>query len=324
MAPATIGYLLMPANALLFAGLFFVNKEYGKRFEGGLLPSLWFAFFAGIANTVCFLIAALAEGWHFSPLSLAFGAGIGLCFVLLQVSGVLAAKLGNMSFYSQSFMLGAMVLPFFYGVIWNGEGANWMKILAICLMIASLLLPLLDERKKGDAEKEKKDKAKTFSFYLLCLIAFFANGLFCVFATMLGKHVPESSPFASIFSFSCFIALFAGIGLALAAILAKKKPAEEKAKKDPKTFGLFVLFSSAYGLFNAWGTYTGMEGIARIDALLFFPVSSGICIGLTFLLLRFLYKEKSGPFATIGMGLTLLSVGLFLGSAFLGAFLLSH
>lgn len=319
MDQTTLGYLLIPANSLLFAGLFFVNKEYGKRFDGGLKASLWFALFAGLANAVCFLICALAEGWHFSPLSLAFGAGIGLCFVLLQVSGALASRLGNMSFYSQSFMLGAMILPFFYGVIWNGEGANWMKILAIVLMILSLLLPLLDERKKPDAQ-EKKNKKATLAFYLLCLLAFLANGAFCVLVAMQGKYVPESSSFASVFSFSAFIALFALLGLGI--LFFQKRPAAKEQTQDKvskKRLGLFALLSSAYGLFNAWGTYTGMEGIARIDASLFYPVASGICIGLTFLLCRFAYKEKSGLFAKIGMGLTLLSAGLFIGSVFLPA-----
>ena len=308
MTPTAIGYLLLPINALLFTGLFAANKEYGKKMTGATyLNALLFSFFAGLGNAVVFLVASLIQGFAIDPLTIACGAAVGALFVLLQISGVLAAKLGNMSFYSQSFMLGSMLLPFFYGVFFANEQANWQKIVAIVLMVLSLIVPLGDIKKEKSEGGEKKHR---LAFYLLCLLALVMNGAICVLNSVHSRMVPAATPFSYTFVYSAFTATFALIGFFFARLFTKD--ASVKASTRLSFSFLPILLALAYGEFNAWGSYVGIEGILRVDASLFFPLSSGLCILFTYVLCRLVYKEKPGVFANVGFLLTLTASVLFL------------
>ena len=308
MTPTAIGYLLLPVNALLFTGLFAVNKEYSKRMAGATyLNALLFSVFAGLGNAVVFLVASLIQGFAIDPLTIVYGAAVGALFVLLQVTGVLAAKLGNMSFYSQSFMLGSMLLPFFYGVFFAGEDAPWTKILAIILMVVSLILPLGDIKKESGEGEKKKHRAL---FYVLCLLALLGNGAICVINSIHSRNVPAATPFSYTFVYSSFTAVFALVGFFFARLFTKDP--EVKASPRLSLSFLPILLAVLYGACNAWGSYVGIEGILRVDASLFFPLSSGLCIVLTYIVCRVVYKEKSGLFATLGFVLTIIASGLFL------------
>ena len=306
MTPQTIGYLLLPINAILFTGLFVVNKEYGKRLKGNVFNALLFAVIAGSGNALVFFALSGIQGFRFDPASLSYAALYGLLFVLTQISGVLAAsKQGNMSFYSQSFMLGGMILPFFYGVFWAKESASPLKIIAIVLMVISLVVPLFDSWKaKGQNGK------MSVPFFLLCLLALLSNGTNCVILSAHSRAVSATSPFVFTGFYSLFTAVFAGLGFGIAWFAIPNKEEKGKAKLS---FALApLLLALLYGLLMSFGSYTGMEGVMRVDASMFFPVSSGICIALSFFICRFPYKERMGVFATIGFVITSVATVLFL------------
>lgn len=307
MSPKTVGYLLLPINAILFTALFAVNKVYSTRLKGNVFNALLFALLASGGSAIVFFLMSWVQGFSLNPISLIFASIYGVLFVFTQISGVLASKLGNMSFYSQSFMLGGMILPFFYGVFWEHESAKIAKIIAIVLMVISLIVPLFDFlSKKGEGESKKT----SVLFVLLCLLALVSNGSNCVILSLHSRSVTGTTPFVFTGFYCLFTAIFSAIGFGVSFLFSKSK--EEKAKAKASFSWAPLLLAIAYGLCMTFGSYTGMEGVMRVDASMFFPVSSGLCILLSFLVCRILFHEKTGLFSKIGFGITLVATFLFL------------
>ena len=96
-------------------------------------------------------------------------AGVMLPYYILSIK---ILSIGSLAIYSMYMMLGGMLVPFFYGVLFLHEELSWGKIVGTILLTLSIVLQSYTQ--KEDAESKNKNKTL---FTVLCLLIFFINGM---------------------------------------------------------------------------------------------------------------------------------------------------
>ena len=158
-------YILIFLAALGAAANFAVTKVYqlnrGNTLETGVI-------FNGLVGLVGSLIYFVVCGFKieltmFSViLSLMFTIFVGMYTII----GFKIMSIGSMAVYTVFLMLGGMILPYLYGLLFLDEEITVMKVIALLMMTIAIILQNGGEKKKGNA-----------LFYILCMSVFILNGL---------------------------------------------------------------------------------------------------------------------------------------------------
>ena len=145
------------------SGMFALNKLWQKSNGAGIKTSLLYTALTGLFVSVIFF--AVGGGRvQITPFSLVCAAAVaGLCLGY-NLIGFKVFSIGSYSVYMMFLMLGGMLLPFIYGMLFLGDadGAGTVSLAArftgVALLTLSLVLPCL-----GD----KKDKKNSRLFIIL-------------------------------------------------------------------------------------------------------------------------------------------------------------
>jgi drug/metabolite transporter (DMT)-like permease len=169
-------YALLLVADFLYSLMFLTNRGYQRNNGTGLKNALTFTTFtSGISLMIFLLLAAVAmiSGWDvlsefaiqtptwFSVLFVVLGAGVSIGYSFFSIK---ALGVANLSLYSIFAMLGGMLLPSIYGLIFSGEPMTWGKAGCYTLIIVALLLTF---------EKGKQEKKAIF----YCFGVFVLNGM---------------------------------------------------------------------------------------------------------------------------------------------------
>ena len=178
-----------------------------------------------------------------------------------------ALKTANLSVYSMFNMLGGMLLPFLYGVLFYNEVLTIGKIFC-CILIAAALFLTLDKF---------SCKAKAFKYYIACFIL---NGL----VGMISKfHQSNTAEAVNSQSFMCMINAIA-FCLSTGALVIY-------TKKLPKTGIKESMFSAGFALCNGIGNLFLLIALKHVPASVQYPfVTGGVIVFSAFV--AYLQKEK--------------------------------
>lgn len=169
-------YIFLVIAAMLYSLMFLTNRGYQRSNGTGLGNALTFSMYTSLIALAVFLTLTLIgnlTSWSvlsgfklsFSPFSFMMASLASLVVVSYSIFSIKALGAVNLSLYSIFAMLGGMLLPSLYGLIFSGEKLTLGKISCYVLIVVALMLTF---------EKGKKNDPKSL-FY--CFGVFVLNGL---------------------------------------------------------------------------------------------------------------------------------------------------
>ena len=275
-------YAFLVAAAVLYSFMFLFNGKYQKNNGNGLDSALAFSLYTSVVCLIIYFALSgvrLISGWEalevfelqfswFSFLLAISSAAVNIGFSFFSIK---ALGVANLSLFSIFAMLGGMLLPSLYGLIFSGEPMTFGKGACYALIIVALFLTFEKGGKKG----------KRSLFY--CFGVFVLNGLsgvitsihqeeaFAEYAVNSGSYMIMTRGICVVVSFVLFLTLF-------------KKPPALKIKD--------TLSIAGYGFCGGMGNLLQFIALATLDSSVLFPIVTGgtmICSTAVSLVV----KEKS-------------------------------
>ena len=303
-----MGYVCLVGAMLGISFMYVFMKLFSGSVKNGLAVSLAFTVVSTLVATIA--CAIIGGGIPFdilesNLLAIAFGV-VTIGFALL---GIVVSKLGSMSMYSMFATLGSIVISFLFGIIFNGEGAmtSAFRYVAIAIMVISLVFPVLDDMKaKGN------NKKKGLLFWIACFAGFVVNGLTGPIMT-LQENVQKTAEINSIQFCGLYLLFTAVMALLVLCVMFAIPKTRPQVKLSKQIVGVKpLLFSAGYGAVTVVGNALNIEALSHgVPSSVQFPVVNGGVILVTALIGMFAFREKSGLFTKIGLGLTLVATVLF-------------
>lgn len=294
-------YGFLVTAACLYAFMFFFNKKYQKNNGTGLKVALTFTFFTSIVSLFIFIILAVigeVSGlaffdnftFQFSWISLLITAISALGTICFSVFSIKAFGVANLSVFSTFAMLGGMLLPSLYGLIFSDEQLTWGKIGCYVLIFIALCLTF---------EKGKQGKKAM----LYCFGVFFLNGLSGVL-TSIHRDLGESG--AQIVNSGSYMMLsrLSSIVFCFIVLLAITKKLPEIQKRD---FGNVLGNASSGGI----GNLLQYVALLTLDSSVLFPIITGGTM-LSSMVVSLVTREKVKPKAIIAAVIAAVSTVLML------------
>lgn len=154
---------LVVLSTLLFALQFFFQQMYSKKNGNSFAATLDFLIISGVAGALL-LLCKTGFSIGFSGVTFLLASIYGASCFIFSYCSLKSFAYVNLSVYSVFAMLGGMLLPALYGILFVGEDFTWQ--IAVCFALVFLAMVLTVER--------GKTTALGFLFYFL---VFVMNGM---------------------------------------------------------------------------------------------------------------------------------------------------
>lgn len=256
-------YVFLIIADLLFSLQFLFNQQFRKRNGDGLDSAFTFSMYT---NGISFLILLVLNGFKlsFTWFSVLIAFIYALVLLLYSYSGLKSFSTANLSVYSIFTMLGGMLLPFAFGVIFYKEDFTLPK--AVCILLIGIATAMSFEKGKGS--KDRGNLKYYFAVFILnglvgilsklhqsnaelCVDSgsFMATVNLCVFAMCLGFHLVRNKkvpllPIKEVGNLACYAAC-SGIGNLLCLIALTTLPA---SVQYPIITGGVMVFSTVISI----------------------------------------------------------------------------
>lgn len=168
-------YSMIIFASLLFSVQFMFTGGYSKDSGSSWRSVVVHSFYGSVAGII---FALLMNKFHFefSFFSLGMAAISALNGFILSNCSIKVLEKANLSVYSMFMMLGGMILPVLYGIIFGGEELTIMRIICIVLITLALFTTI---------EKGKQSKSAVIYY----IIVFVLNGMAGVISTIHQSHL---------------------------------------------------------------------------------------------------------------------------------------
>ena len=276
-----MAYILLLLAVICFAAQFAFTKLYEGAVRQSITTSL---VMLAVTSALGFLLFFAVSGFRiqFSPTSTLWALALAVVMIPYYMLGIKVLSLGSLAIYSMFMMLGGMLVPFFYGVLFLKEPVTLGKVLgtlllAICIILQAVL---------PAAAADNQNKGNRGIFFLLCIVIFFINGFTGVIAK---AHEISAAPVAeaSFTSLSCGFTALLSFGMLLLPVKESKAAAFKAAlTKKP------LIFMTALGASAYTGSFLHLMAAETVPASVQFPLVSGGVIILSALVSAFFFKEK--------------------------------
>ena len=297
-------YLMILVAVVLLALQFSTNKFYQLRFGNAVTTSLLFTALNGLVTALLFFCI---NGFRLAvtPYSILMATIIAVLCCTYTLIGFKMFSLGSLSVYSMFLMLGGMLLPYLYGVIWLEEGISIWRILGVVLLAVSMIFPAL-----GDKEDESKKKTRTL-FLILCLLVFTLNGFVSITSKMhqISDRLTVGATDFAILS-NGINGLISTVSLFIMCMMRKNAPIGEPL--TGKSMGLIAGIICASAACNGTSYMLQLIGAANVPASVLYPLVTGGMVVLSAVAGMVLFKEYPGKKTAIGLVLSFAATFLFL------------
>lgn len=294
-------YGFLVTAACLYAFMFFFNKKYQKNNGTGLEVALTFTFFTSIVSLLIFIILAVigevsgAEffdnfTFEFSWVSLLITMISALGTIGFSIFSIKAFGVANLSVFSTFAMLGGMLLPSLYGLIFSNEPLTWGKVCCYILILVALCLTF---------EKGKQGKKAM----LYCFAVFFLNGLSGVLTSIhrdlgeSGVQIVNSGSYMMLSRVSSIVVCFTVL-----MVITKKLP-----QVKVKDLGNVIGNAASGGI----GNLLQYVALLTLDSSVLFPIITGGTM-LSSMAVSLITREKVKPKAIIAAVIAAASTVLML------------
>ncbi len=279
-------YLYIIIADLLFSMQFLFNQQFRKRNGDGIDQTFTFSMYT---NGISFLLLLVLNGFSLKINLVSFILAFIYAIVILgySYSGLKSFATANLSVYSIFAMLGGMLLPFAYGVIFNGEDFSFAK--AMCVVLIGISTALSFEKGGG--------KGKNFKYYIA---VFVLNGLVGVLSAI---HQSKNGDAVDSGSFMATVNICAFV-LCLVFHLVKNK----KVPLLPfKEVGNLACYAGCSGI----GNLLCLIALSQLDASVQYPIiTGGVMVFST--LISIIRKEKPSARTIISTAIACVSTILIM------------
>ncbi len=308
-----INYLYLLCAVILMALQFSLNKFYQSRNGSAIMTSLLYTTLSGLATGAIFFVI---NGFqlHVTPFSFLCAVGIAVLCLVYSLLGFKIFSLGNFSVFSMFLMLGGMLLPFLYGMLFLGDVAAasplslTVRIIGTVLLVVSMIFPCTDTA--DDDEKKRTKKTKTL-FVLLCLLVFLMNGFVSIISKL--HQIEDVYPITDNNSFVFLTNTLNGMFSALILfILVLKNKTLPKLNEHFKPIMLIPVVIG-YALCNGISYLLQLKAAASdMPASVQYPMMTGGSIVLTALAGYLFFNERPSKKAMLGTVIAFAATFLFL------------
>lgn len=258
------------------------QKEYNKRTSGG--GKYLFGMIMSLFAAVFFVLTSGGLTWNTGVLP--YSAGFALSYGAATAGGVAAVAYGSLSMTTLITSYSLMV-PTLYGLVFLNDSVGVGFLPGILALAISLVLI----NKKGNAE------AINLKWVIYVTLAFIGNGMCSVVQKM--QQVASGGAYKS--EFMIIALIFVAIGMGICSVKSERAMAKEYAKKAWYIAALNGVFNGIVNLFVMI-----LSGIMPVAVM--FPLMSAGGIVLTYVISRFIYKEKLSKVQLVGFVLGVVAV----------------
>ena len=298
-----IDYVFIILAVACFAAQFAFTKLYEG--EAGQTATSSLVMLVG-TSLVGALIFFCAGGFSvsFSPISTLWAAIFAVIMIPYYMIGIKVLSLGSLAIYSMFMMLGGMIVPFFYGIIFLNEEISVGKAIGTVLLTIFIVLQALCQ-KSSDEEAKGGNK---YLFFILCIIIFFINGMTGVIAKAHSISVGAVDEASFTATYCAMTAVFSLAILLLSCLKSGREKARVvKSALKIKPIAIMVLLgAAAYG-----GNFLQLLAADKVPASVQFPLVSGGVIVLSALVSLLFFKEKISKKEWISVAGAFVSTFLF-------------
>ena len=283
-----IYYLLLSLSVALAVSKSSLYNAYAKRTDSTLFTTFGF-------NATCYGVAAIIAlvvlAFGFSGLSLStlicafFYAAIVFS---LQTVSIVAMRVGAMSTTAICVMYG-LIIPSLAGPIFWKESFSLLQAIGIVIMLVSL--GLLHDG--GDS----KDKPASKKFLILAVVAFLLSGMAGVMEKIHQSTDGKEEKAMFVFIACLFMLLFSLVGA-----LSTRKKGERIVDRS------LLVFGPALGVVIGLYSITNLTLAGGLDAMIYYPVSSGGAMLLTVLVSCFVFGEAFNTKKIVGTTLGIIGI----------------
>jgi len=261
---------------LLFAVIltaidFLISKLYQKNHGNTLISGLKFNFFVGLFSSIIFIIINNFR-IEFSLYSCVLAVIMTITAIVCIVMGFTIIAQGKTAYYVFFKNIGAMVVPYAWGMLFLEEKPTLLNVSGLVLIIVSIFLMNSDMGKI------------LFETIFLCLCVFITAGIVSIISKEHSINTQSVSPIGYIILTSFVKIVFCG-GLLL--FLKEKR---EKTKNKDK-ISLSVLTASS-ALVTGIAYMLQLIFAKDMPATLLYPVLTGGTIIASTVFARVIFKEK--------------------------------
>lgn len=283
-------YALLAVSTVLFS-LQIVFTQCYQRGEGAdIRASMRFNF--GTAATGALIMLIIGRfNIEFTLFACALAVLNACTTILAGYFGIKALSAVDMSTYTLFLMLGGMLLPFLFGIIFYEEGIGVAKIAAVVLLFIALLL-----------KAEGGEKRKGLSY---CLLAFVLNGMNGVIGKLhLGNEKQCISSNGFLLLMDIAILIIVGVILVVMRLYGGRRSFERPLPAVGSMGG--------FGLVNNVANFLVLIALSHLPASVQYPMITGGTIAVSFLF-SILKKEKPTVKSVLAVVLAVAATLLLLG-----------
>ena len=279
-----LDYIIIFLSVICFAAQFAFTKLFEQSVKQSMVTTFVMLIVTGLSGAVIFLAAGGFQV-RFSWVSTVWAVIMACIMIPYYMLGIKVLSIGSVAVYSMFMMLGGMLVPFFYGILFLQETVSVGKLLGTAFLTGFMILQAVGEKQP---QAEMAHKKRKWLFVILCLLIFFINGLTGVVtkAHAMSEGAVDETSFVAIY---CAMTAILG-GAFLAGSLLKNKAdvcAQMKStwKKKPLV-NMVLLGTAAYT-----GNFLQLLAADKVPASVQFPLVSGGVIVLS-AVVSVLFKER--------------------------------
>lgn len=305
--------------AVVCIGLQFACTKFYQKVNGAtILKSLLFTLLSGLVLFMLF-ISVNKFKIEISVFSIFMALAMALISILTGILSISVMSLGKVSLFTTFMMLGGMVLPFIYGVIFLAEKVSVFSMVGLGVLIVSLVLPVTD---KIDVKKLKK-------LILCCILVFVLNGC-CSIISKAHQININAIPTIDYLIFN-YLFTFVVSGLLIISLTLYKKILKrnrshqinlcdlnsgcssiQKVKNLKIRYIFTIMFIIIlYALFSGGGYILQLFSAISLPATVLYPIITGGTVFLGGIIGRIIFKESITKKSFFSMCLALVSAILF-------------
>lgn len=278
-------YIIISFAVLCFAAQFVFTKCYEGAVKQTLITTLVMLVVTSFFGMTLYLFIG-GFRIHFSPISFIWAVLLAIVMIPYYTVGIKVISLGSLAIYSMFMMLGGMLVPFFYGIIFLHEEITVCKILGTLFMSLFIVLQAV----WTDDSDEKNRVRNKYMFFALCLIIFILNGSTGVIAKahqMSSRAIDEIS-FTII---ACGLNFIFSLVLLVIVLLKniKEKIIEAKAVLRIRP----IIIMALIGMSAHTGNFLHLKVASNVPASVQFPLVSGGVILISAIASALIFKEKN-------------------------------
>ena len=243
-------YLILILAAFLFAVQFLFNQQYRLLKGEGIGATMTFSLYT---SAISFVILLVLGGFklHITWFSLLIAVLYAAVCLLSSYAGLKAFGTANLSVYSIFMMLGGMLLPFAYGILFANEAFTFAKALSILLICTAV----------GCSFEKGAGGKKAYRFYAAIFVL---NGLVGVLSKI---HLSVPALAVDSYSFMATIQLALLVMCLLYCLITRQG--------IPKQSGKLYLCLSGYAVCNGIGNLFCQIALTSPPASVQYPIITG-------------------------------------------------